>query len=108
MKFVRDFAGAENFVESDGAGVEAEIILGTAIEIDFHAGERSRAGQRKRTVALPELRIGRRAEDAAENSRATRAGGTAISRKEYGKFFNERRAVGADGREQLRMSESKM
>jgi hypothetical protein len=108
MKFMRDFAGAENFVESGGAGVETEIIFRTAIEINFQAGERSSACQSERAVALPERRIGRDSENAAKDSRATGGGGTAISGKEYGKFFNERGAVGADGREQLRMSESKM
>jgi hypothetical protein len=98
MEFVGDFAGGENLVESEGAGVEAEIVFGAAVEIDFKAGERSGAGESERTVAFPEGGIGRETEDAAENAGATGGGAAAIAGKECGKFFNEGSAVGADGR----------
>ena len=38
MKFVRDLAGGEDFVERNGAGVKAVIVLVAAIEINFQAG----------------------------------------------------------------------
>ena len=34
VKFVRDAAGEEEFVEGFGAAIEAEIVFGAAIEID--------------------------------------------------------------------------
>ena len=98
MEFVGDFAGSEDFVESDSAGVEPEIIFGAAVEIDFQAGERSGAGESKRAVALPKGGIGWQAEDAAEDAGAAGSGGAAVSGEEDGKFFDERGAVGADGR----------
>ena len=37
VEFVRDFAGGENFVERGGSAIEAEIVFGAAIKIDFEA-----------------------------------------------------------------------
>jgi hypothetical protein len=108
MEFVGDFAGGEDFVESGGAGFEAEIVFGTAVEIDFHTREQSSAGERERAVALPERRIGREAENAAEEAGTSRSWHAPISGEEGGKFFDEGCAVGADRRKQLRMSEGEM
>jgi hypothetical protein len=108
MELVRNFAGGEEFVESRGAGFEAEIVFGTAVEIDFHTREQSSAGERERAVALPERRIGREAENAAEEAGTSRSWHAPISGEEGGKFFDEGSAVGADRRKQLRMSEGEM
>lgn len=98
MEFVGNFAGSEDFVESDSAGFEPEVVFGAAVEIDFQAGERSGAAESKRAVAFPEGRIGRQAEDAAENAGAASGRGAAISGEEGGKFFDECGAMGAYGR----------
>ena len=108
MEFVGDFAGGEDFVESGGAGFEAEIVFGATVEIDFHTRERSSAGKGERAVAFPERRIGREAENAAEEAGTSRSWHAPISGEEGGKFFDEGSAVGADRRKQLRMSEGEM
>lgn len=108
VEFVRDAAGAEDFVKCGGAGVEAEIVFAAAIEIDFQAGKGIAAGQSERAVALPERGIGRIAEDASENARAAGSGSAAIAGKEDGKFFDEGGAVGADGGKELRVTKGEM
>jgi hypothetical protein len=108
MEFVGDFAGGEDFVESGGAGFEAEIVFGAAIEINFHAGERRRAGKNERAVAPPEGRIGRLAENAAEEAGTASSGRVVVSGEESGKFLDEGRTVGADGGEQFGMMEGEM
>jgi len=73
MKFVRDVARGEDFVEGGGAGVEAVVVVVAAVEINFEAGEVGGAGQDEGAVLVPENGIRRVAEDAAEYPRARRA-----------------------------------
>lgn len=61
MEFVGNFAGRENFVEGGSAAVEAEVVFGTTVKIDFEGGEICGAGKGERIVATPENWIGRRA-----------------------------------------------
>ena len=105
MEFVRDFPGREDFVEGGGTGVETEIVIGAAVEINFQSRNRSCAGQSERTVALPESRIGGQAEDGPKHAGTAGSRHAAISGKERRKFFDQRRAVSADRRKQFRMSE---
>ena len=37
VKFMRDFAAGENFVERGGAGIESIVVLVTAIEVNLQA-----------------------------------------------------------------------
>jgi hypothetical protein len=106
MKFVRDVARGEDFVEGQGAGIETEIILIAAIEIDFEAGEMSGARERKRAIAFPKGWVGRGAKDGPEDARARRGGRN--TGEEIWEFVNERGAVGADGGKELRMAEREM
>jgi hypothetical protein len=99
MEFVGNSAGDEDFVESGGAGVEPVIVFGAAVEIDFQSRESSGAAESERAVALPKGRIGRQAEDAAEDASAAGSRGAAISGEEGGKFFDEGGAMSAYGRE---------
>ncbi len=108
VEFVRNFAGGKNFVESNRAGVESEIVFGTAVEIDTQARKRSAAGESEWAVAVPKGRVWRQAEDAAEDAGTAGSGDAAIAGKKDGQFFDESRAVGADGREQFGMSEGEM
>lgn len=98
MEFVGNLAGGEDFVEDSGAGIETEIVVRATVEINFHVRKRSGTGESERAVALPENGIGRQAEDGAEHSGASGRRHTAVSREEGGKFFDQRGAVGADGR----------
>ena len=66
VEFVGDVAGGEDFVESSGAGVESVVVVVAAVEIDFEAGEIGGAGEDDGAVLVPENRIGRIAENAAE------------------------------------------
>ncbi len=106
VEFVGDVAGGEDFVEGGGAGVEAVVVVVAAVEIDFEAGEIGGAGEDDGAVAVPESGIGRIAEDASEYARAGRAGRRGA--EEAGKLFDESGAVGADGAEELRMTEGEM
>src|SRR5260370_3058582 len=108
MEFVRNFAGGKDFVESNSAGVESEIVFGTAVEIDTQARKRSGAGESEWDVAVREGRVWRHAEDAAEEAGRAGSGDAAIAEEKDGQFFDESRAVGADGREQFGMSEGEM
>jgi hypothetical protein len=108
MEFVRNLAGGKDFVESNSAGVESEIVFGTAVEIDTQARKRSAAGESEWAVAVPKGRVWRQAEDAAEEAGTAGSGDAAIAGKKDGQFFDESRAVGADGREQFGMSEGEM
>src|SRR6266849_57840 len=104
MKFMRDSAGGEDFVEGRGACFEAVIILVAAIEIDFQQKPRHFSSPVNRRILLPEHRVGWTAKCATEN-----AGARGLrSIDEGGKFFDERGAVSADGTEKLRMTEGKM
>src|SRR6516162_7923544 len=104
MKFVRDFAGREDFVKRGRTCLEAEIVPVATIEINFHSGEIRGAGQHERAVGLPESCVRRDAENAAEDARPRRLRGADKSRK----FFDESGAVRADRAEELRMTEGKM
>ena len=108
MEFVRDFAGGEDFVEGNSAGVESEIVFGTAVEIDTQARKRSAAGESEWAVAVPEGKVWRQAEDAAEEAGTAGSGDAAIAGEKDGQFFDKSRAVGADGRKQFGMSEGEM
>ena len=68
VKFVRDAAGGEDFVEGGGAGFETEIVLVAAIEIDLQAREICFARQGDGAVLFPESWIGRVAEDASQHA----------------------------------------
>ena len=104
MKFVRDFAGSEDFVERNGASVEAVIILIATVEIDFQAGKIGSARQHEGTVGVPESDVRGDAENAAEDASARRI----RSAKECGKFFDQCSAMRADSREKLGMPEGQM
>lgn len=106
MEFVRDVARGEDFVERQGAGVEAEVVPIATVEIDVEPGEPSRACKSQRAVAFPKPRIWRCAEDPAKDAFARRTGGNAS--EEDGKFFDERCAMGADGRKKLWVTKSQM
>ena len=54
VKFMSDAAGDEQIVEHLGACFESIIVLGTAIEIDFHPRELGRASDMQRIIAIPE------------------------------------------------------
>jgi hypothetical protein len=108
LEFVGDAAGAENFVEGAGAGVEAEIVFAAAIEIDSQAGKRASARESERAVALPERGIWGIAEDAAEDTSSPGSGSAAVAGEEHRKFFDEGGAVGADGAEELWAAEGEM
>jgi len=105
MEFVRDMARGEDIVEGGGAGVEAVVVVVAAVEIDSEAGEIGGTGEDEGAVLVPENGVGRIAENAAEYSRAGRAGRGA---EKAGKFFDERGAVGTDGAEKLRVAEGEM
>src|SRR6266702_5151496 len=102
MKFVRDAARGEDFVEGGGAGVEAVVVVLAAVEIDFEAGEIGGAGEDERAVEVPEDGIGGIAENAAEYAGARRTGRR--SAEKAGKFFDKRGAVGTDGADKLGMA----
>lgn len=104
MKFVRDFVGSEDFVERNGAGIEAVIVLVTAIEINFQAREVRATRQLEGAVGVPESGVRGDAEDAAQDASARRI----RSAEESGKFFDERGAVRADSSEKLGMPEGQM
>ena len=105
VEFVGDVAGGEGLVERGGAGFEAVVVLRAAIEINFQAGEIGGAGESDGAVAIPEGGVGRKSEDAAENAGARRGGGVV---EESGEGVHERGAVGADGGEELGMTEGEM
>lgn len=108
MILVRDFARGEDFVEGGSSGVEAEVVFGAAVEIDFEAGEPRSAGQSERAVALPKRCVGRETEDAAEDAGTRARRSATIAGKEERKLFDERGAVRAYGREKLGMREGQM
>jgi len=68
VKFMGDVARGEEFVESGGAGVEAVVVVVTAVKIDLQAGETRGAGEHNRAVLIEENRIRRTAEDTAEEA----------------------------------------
>lgn len=105
MKFVRDFAGGENFVKGGSAAVEAVVVLRAAVEIDFQAGEIGSACKNERVVAVPESRIGRRAKGAKSAQKKRLLG---IGELHVGKFIEKSSAIGADGDEKFGMAEGDM
>lgn len=104
VKFVRDLARSEVFVQCGSASVETVIVLIAAIEVNLEAGEICGASQRERAVGIPEGGIRRAAENSAENAGTRGLRGS----KKVGKFFDECGAVSADGNEELRMAEGEM
>ena len=104
IKFVRDFAGSEDFVERNGAGIEAVIILITAVEINFQAGKIGSACQHEGAAGVPENGVRGNAENTSEDARARRIRSAEESRK----FFDERGAMRADSSEKLGMPEGQM
>src|SRR5260370_37927727 len=108
MEFVRNFAGGKHFGDSSSGGVESDIVVGTAVEIDTRARKRSAGGESEWAVAVPDGRAWRHAEDAGEEAGTAGSGDAAIAEEKDGQFFDESRAVGADGREQFGMSEGEM
>ena len=68
VEFMRDAARGEDLVESGGAGIKAEIVLVSAIEINLQACKICCAGHDNGAVLFPEGRIGRIAEDAPEHA----------------------------------------
>lgn len=105
MKFVRDFAGGEYFVEDRCIAFEAVVILRAAIEIDSQAGEIGGASQNERVIAMPEGRIGWRAKRAKN---AEKNGLLRIGELHIGKFIEKRGAIGADGDEKFGMAEGQV
>src|SRR5260370_1311989 len=79
MEFVGNFAGGKDFVESNRAGVESEIVFGTAVEIDTQARKRSAVGESEWAVAVPKGRVWRQAEDAAQDAGTAGSGDAAIA-----------------------------
>ena len=67
VKFMRDVAGAEQGVQSLSAGLEAVIVLRSAIEIDLHAGEFCRARDLQGIISFPEWLVRRRTKDISQN-----------------------------------------
>ena len=57
VKFVRDLAPRENFVECGGTGLEAIIVLIAAIEIYLQAREVRGTRQRERAVGIPKSSV---------------------------------------------------
>src|SRR5690348_17529214 len=95
MKFVGDAAGSEEFVERLRSDVKTVVVFGAAIEIDVHAhGSRAIADDGEWAVALPEGRIERVTESAAqgERDRVLLSAGHLDSRQ----LGNQRGAVRAD------------
>src|SRR6202040_3158814 len=62
-EFGGEGGGGEDFVEGGCAGVEAVVVVVAAVEIDFEAGEAGGAAEDERTVLVPEIGIGRIAEN---------------------------------------------
>src|SRR5690348_4480038 len=104
MKFVGNMARREDPVEGGGAGIETEIVLIAAVEIDFETVKIGGAGEGERAVAIPESGIRRRAEGAAENPGANRS----WIGDELGEFFDQGGAVGADGGEEFGMAKGEV
>jgi hypothetical protein len=105
MEFVGDVAGGEDFVDGGGAGFEAVVVLIATIEMDFQAGESCDAGESDGAVLLPKCGIEGAAEDSTEDAGAGRGRSGGHERRD---FVDECGAVGADGREELRMVEGQM
>lgn len=104
MKFVRDFAGREEPVERNGAGVESVVVLIAAVEINLQGRKIGGARQDQRAVGVPEGGVRRNAENTTEDASAR---GLRCA-EEDGKFFDERGAVRTDSNKKLRMAEGEM
>lgn len=97
---VRYVPAGENLVEGSSAGFETVVVAIAAIEIDSQAGEIRGASHRDGTVAIPENRIGRSAEDLAENAGTRRIRSRA---EKFWKLLDKGRTVRRHRNEELRM-----
>lgn len=95
MELVGNTARGEQLVEILRAGFEAVVIFGAAVEVDFQTCENGGARDGDGIVLLPESRIERHAESAAEN--AEPGGLTRIAHLQGGELLDERGAMRAHG-----------
>src|SRR5271165_7228741 len=103
MEFVRNFLRREQVMKCPRARVEAELVFGSAVEVDFHSrGPRAFCHQRERIIVVPEGAIERGAEGRAhgpgERLSLRTIGGSSLRQFRY-----ERGAVCAGRPEKLRI-----
>ncbi len=109
MKFVGHVPRRQDFVQNCGPRVKRVIILIAAIEVNLQSRQIRRSRQRDRAFPIPVRRVGRAAKYAPEDPGAI--GLTALGRRTAKKdrqFLDQRGAVGAYGREELRMPEGQV
>src|SRR5713226_2478565 len=103
MKFVRDAPRPQQIMKRLRPGIEAEIILRAAVEINLQSVRtRTVPHQRKWAVAFPESQIRRRAKHVAQDPRESQL--LRIGLGKVRQLFHQRGAMRARRAEQFRMA----
>src|SRR5579864_4245030 len=103
MKLMGNAPGVENIVKGLSAGIEPVIILGAAVEVDFHSRKIRGSGDSERVIAVPKQAIRGGAENVSQKPQASQF--ERIAHGDGGQAFHQRGALSAYRCEHLRMEE---